>query len=70
MRIAAATVFLGAWLSGTAILWIVAQLMSLDEEWHGWGDVLLNPYIVAAYILASACLLVPAVRLVRRRPSA
>ena len=38
----------------TYTMLVVGQLMSLDEEWTGWGDVLLNPYIVLPYVVISA----------------
>lgn len=61
---------LGLWAYGTWILWIVERLASLDEEWQGWADVLLNPYIVGPYVVASAVLLIPAVMLLSRRDGA
>jgi hypothetical protein len=33
---------------------IAGQLMSIDEEWNGWGDVLLNPFIVLPYVAITA----------------
>ncbi len=67
LKAAIAIVLLGLWAYGSSILWSTARLMSLDEEWQGWGDVLLNPYIVGPYLVASGVLLIPAGMLLRRR---
>lgn len=39
------------WAYANTVFLIVVSLMSLDEEWRGWGDVLLNPYIMVPYVL-------------------
>ena len=42
------------WVLFTLLLWFVGSLMSVDEEWKGWGDVLLNPYMMAPWLLLAA----------------
>ena len=32
------------------MLWLTGGLMSVDEEWHGWGDLLLNPFVVGPWL--------------------
>lgn len=39
------------------MIWLTGSLMSVDEEWTGWGDVLLNPYLVLPYVVVSVALL-------------
>jgi fumarate reductase subunit C len=50
LRFAAAAAILLAWASLTLLLVLVGMLMSLDEEWRGWGDLVLNPYVVVPYV--------------------
>lgn len=50
LRFAAAAAMLLAWASLTLLLVLVGMLMSLDEEWRGWGDLVLNPYVVVPYV--------------------
>jgi len=50
LRFLAGLGILGTWVVLSFTMLLVAQLMSLDEEWTGWGDVFLNPYIVLPYI--------------------
>lgn len=66
-RIGVAGILVATWLAWTWFNWLVSALMSLDEEWEGWPDHLLNPYIVLSYLVPSALLLVPAYLLARRR---
>jgi len=54
LRFLAGLGILGTWVVLTFTMLVVGQLMSLDEEWTGWGDVLLNPYIVLPYVVISA----------------
>jgi hypothetical protein len=53
LRFLAGLGILGTWVVGSFTMLIAAQLMSVDEEWTGGGDVLLNPYIVLPYIVIS-----------------
>jgi uncharacterized BrkB/YihY/UPF0761 family membrane protein len=53
LRFLAGLGILGTWVVGSFTMLIAAQLMSVDEEWTGWGDVLLNPYIVLPYVVIS-----------------
>lgn len=46
VRIVIAVCVAIAWSAILALGAIAGQLMSLDEEWHGWGDILLNPYLM------------------------
>ena len=46
-------VIVGAWLIVSLFLVLAAGLMSVDEGWHGWSDVLLNPYVMGPYILVT-----------------
>lgn len=46
LRIVAAACIAVAWSAVLVLFAIAGQLMSLDEEWHGWGDILLNPYLM------------------------
>jgi hypothetical protein len=39
------------WLFYTILVWFGGYMMSVDEEWEGWGDVLLNPYIMGIWTL-------------------
>lgn len=41
------------WLIVTLGIVMAGYLMSVDEEWTGWGDVLLNPYLVVPYVAYS-----------------
>lgn len=50
----AAGLLFALWLLYTLCLWFVGQLMSIDEEWQGWGDVLLNPYLMGLWVLLAA----------------
>ena len=40
-----------AWLAYTLLLGMTGQMMSVDEEWQGWGDVLLNPVLMGLWTL-------------------
>jgi hypothetical protein len=51
--LAAGILFL-VWVLYTVLLAFVGQLMSVDEEWQGWGDVFLNPYIMGPWVLFGA----------------
>ncbi|HUR17656.1 MAG TPA: hypothetical protein VMZ51_01810 [Acidimicrobiales bacterium] len=42
------------WLFVTLMILFGGYLMSVDEEWEGWGDVLLNPYLVVSYLAITA----------------
>jgi hypothetical protein len=65
-KLAGVGLLVGLWVGWTWFAWLLSSLMSLDEEWEGWGDVLLNPYIVGSYAAVSAVLLVPSFLLLRR----
>lgn len=71
LRLVVGVLLVALWAYGTFVFWITAQLMKLDEEWQGWGDVLLNQYIVGPYVVASVAILGAAYFLLRswRRPS-
>ena len=43
-----------AWVLYTMLLLFTGQLASVDEEWQGWGDVFLNPYLMAPWVLFGA----------------
>lgn len=60
-------VIVGSWLFVSAILAVTAQLMRVDEAWQGWGDVLLNPFIVLSYLAFSATMAAALWFLFRRR---
>jgi hypothetical protein len=49
-----------------ATVWFVGWMMSVDEEWTGWGDVLLNPYIMGPTFVAALGCVGGAVLLYRR----
>jgi hypothetical protein len=63
---AAAVVFFGVWASATALGWLIGSLMSLDEEWTGWGDVVLNPFLMAPYFTFTTVTGVICVKAIRR----
>ena len=42
------------WVLWTLLLWFVGSLLSVDEEWQGWGDVFLNPYMMVPWLLLGA----------------
>ena len=46
-------VIVGGWVVISLFLVLAAGLMSVDEEWNGWSDVLLNPYVMGPYILVT-----------------
>lgn len=39
------------WVFYTLSLLLVGNLMSVDEDWEGWGDIFLNPYIMVPWLL-------------------
>ena len=44
------------WVGGSLMLWLTGGLMSVDEEWQGWGDILLNPFVVGPWLaVTGAC---------------
>ncbi|HUP69439.1 MAG TPA: hypothetical protein VM142_06440 [Acidimicrobiales bacterium] len=43
LRIGISILLALAWSAILALVVITGQLMSLDEEWQGWGDLILNP---------------------------
>lgn len=47
----AAGLLFGLWLFYTLLLGFLGQMMSVDEEWQGWGDVLLIPYFMGFCVL-------------------
>jgi hypothetical protein len=65
IRLIAATLLLLVWAYVTFLFWITPALMSVDEEWEGWGDALLDPYIVGAYALATIMTVGGAILLMR-----
>lgn len=71
LRLVLGVLLVAVWAYGTVVLGLMAKLMSLDEEWRGWGDLLLNQYLVAPYVVASVALLGAAFFLLCpwRRPS-
>ena len=64
-KLVSAGFLLSAWLAWTWFAWVIVSLASVDEEWTGWEDVLLDPYIVGVYTSVSVVLLVPCFLLVR-----
>jgi len=58
LRAVGGLVVLGSWLVISGSLVVGAQLMSVDEEWQGWGDVFLNPYIMLPYLAFSIAMAV------------
>ena len=68
IRTALACAIAFGWLFVTLMILLAGNLMSVDEEWEGWGDVLLNPYLIVPYlaITTGAALGVWALR---RRPT-
>lgn len=50
IRTALACVIAVGWLIVTLLILLSGNLMSLDEEWEGWGDILLNPYLIVPYL--------------------
>lgn len=41
----------GLWLLYTLSMGFGGYMMSVDEEWEGWGDIFLNPYIMGIWTL-------------------
>ena len=41
------------WLAAAGTILVVGSLMSLDEEWNGWTDILFNQYIIVPFLLLS-----------------
>ena len=41
----------GLWLFYTLLMGFGGYMMSVDEEWEGWGDGFLNPYIRGSWTL-------------------
>lgn len=46
-------IWLIATIVGVPLIASAGSLMSLDEEWDGWGALLLNPYIAGPYATLS-----------------
>jgi len=65
-RLAAVALF-GIAVAVTATLWFLSQAMSVDEEWAGLGDILLNPYIMLPYLVVTLACVAGATVLARRR---
>jgi len=65
LRFSLAAVIAAAWVVLTALLVFVGTLMSVDEEWRGWSDMLLNPLVMIPYILATALAAATIVFLIR-----
>lgn len=56
-RVAAVMVIIVMWLVASATVILFGLILSVDEEWQGWSDVLLNPYLMIPYILVIVILL-------------
>ncbi|HSH60000.1 MAG TPA: hypothetical protein VK988_10235 [Acidimicrobiales bacterium] len=57
VRLLVAILLVTLWAGITFMLWLTSALMSVDEEWGGWGDVLLDPYIMGPYLAVTmACI--------------
>lgn len=54
LRVAFASVIAVGWLTVTVLMLVAGNLMSVDEEWDGWGDILLNPYLIVPYVVITA----------------
>ena len=65
-KLTGAGLLIALWLGWTLFAWLVASLMSVDEEWDGWSDVLLNPFSVGVYVAVTAALLLPSFLMLRR----
>jgi hypothetical protein len=55
------------WLFYTLLVWFGGYMMSVDEEWEGWGEVLLNPYIMGIWALLGGAFAVFALLYLRWR---
>jgi len=65
-RRALAAVLVVVWMYAAVLLYVVGSLMSLDQEWTGWGDIFANPYILLVIVPFSAVVAVAVVLLLRR----
>jgi hypothetical protein len=54
----AAGLLFGLWVLLTLLLAFVGQMMNVDEEWQGWGDIVLNPYFIAPWVLVGIAFII------------
>ena len=66
VRLVAAALLVAIWASTTFMFWLTTALMSIDEEWRGWGD-LLDPYVVGFYLAVTLICIGAAVLLCRNQ---
>ena len=52
------------------MLWLTGTLMSVDEEWQGWGDLLLNPFVVGPWLALTGACAASSLALVRHEKAA
>jgi hypothetical protein len=64
-RVIAAVLIGAAWCVGVALMVLAGSLMSIDEEWTGWGDLFLNPYLMVPGVLITLGVVWSISRLIR-----
>ena len=49
LKAVVAAAVVATWFTISLFVLLALRLMRVDDEWQGWPDVLLNPYLVLGY---------------------